>query len=373
KVRSSMTDTGIRYVRTYRSGIADANENIVSRRTWAWKERNYFQHSLNASKAIDIKFIGNDVGLLNVASSGGVVLQGALRNLTGPTTLTGTSIGAMEFGQIIAGNLTMTATNGSIGDPALAGSNHIKLDLQGTGALTASATGGVALWETKGDLRLVNVTGGNGSLVDLKADANLVDVNGAANNVVGGFVRLRSENAGIGSMADPLEIDVRSATGWIETSAAGDTGLTETDGDMRLLSVTANGGDVRLESVNGSMLDVNDAQQVDVETRTQLLQVAQRARLTASAGADQSIDKTLKAYNDQKEQDYLQYWQMRGLKENFDASGVSTGFTAAAYDAGYTFVLDAQTSQVLRTANGWGDAEIAAYQNQRTAFFHQAA
>ncbi|MFH1816163.1 MAG: leukotoxin LktA family filamentous adhesin [Pseudomonadota bacterium] len=373
KVRSSMTDTGIRYVRTYRSGIADANENIVSKRTWAWKERNYFQHSLNASKAIDIKFIGNDVGLLNVAGSGAVVLQGAVRNLTGPTTLTGTSIGATEFGQIIAGNLTMTATNGSIGGPAMAGSNHIKLDLQGTGALTASATGGVALWETKGDMRLVNVTGGNGSLIDLKADANLVDVNGAANNVVGGFVRLTSENAGIGSLADPLEIDVRSSNGWIETSAAGDTGLTETDGDMRLRSVSANGGDVRLESVNGSIVDVNEAQQVDVETRAQLLQAAQRARLTPASGANQSIDNTLKAYNDQKEQDYLQYWQMRGLKENFDASGISTGFTAAAYDAGYTFVLDAQTEQALRTANGWGDAEIAVYRNQRTAFFHQAA
>ena len=67
-----------------------------------------------------------------------------------------------------------------------------------------------------------------------------------------------------------------------------------------------------------------------METRAQLLQVAQRARLTASAGANQSVDNTLKAYNDQKEQDYLQYWQMRGLKENFDANGVSTGFTAAA-------------------------------------------
>ncbi|MCQ9380143.1 hypothetical protein [Methyloversatilis sp. XJ19-49] len=373
KVRSSMTDTGIRYVRTYRSGALDANENIVSKRSWAWKERNYFQHSLNASKAIDIKFIGNDVGLLNVAGSGAVVLQGAVRNLTGPTTLTGTSIGATEFGQIIAGNLTMTATNGSIGGPAMAGSNHIKLDLQGTGALTASATGGVALWETKGDMRLVNVTGGNGNLVDLKADANLVDVNGAANNVVGGFVRLTSENAGIGSLADPLEIDVRSSTGWIETSAAADTGLTETDGDMRLLAVSANGGDVRLESVNGSILDVNDAQQVDVETRAQLLQAAQRAGLTPASGANQSIDNTLKAYNDQKEQDYLQYWQMRGLKETFDANGISTGFTAAAYDAGYTFVLDTQTEQALRTANGWGDAEVAVYRNQRTAFFHQAA
>jgi filamentous hemagglutinin family protein len=355
------------------AGDLCVSKTYVSRKEWEWTERNYYVHSLNASKAINIQFIGHDTGLLNVSSNGALALQGAVRNLTGNTSLSGTGIVAGDVAQIIAGNLTMTATNGSIGGPALAGSNHIKLDLQGTGALTASATGGVALWETKGDMRLVNVTGGNGSLVDLKADANLVDANGTANNVVGGFVRLTSENAGIGSLADPLEIDVRSSNGWIETSAAGDTGLTETDGDMRLLAVSANGGDVRLESVNGSILDVNDAQQVDVETRAQLLQVAQRARLTASAGANQSVDNTLKAYNDQKEQDYLQYWQMRGLKENFDASGVSTGFTAAAYDAGYTFVLDAQTAQALRTANGWGDAEIAAYQNQRTAFFHQAA
>ncbi|MDP3871258.1 MAG: leukotoxin LktA family filamentous adhesin [Methyloversatilis sp.] len=355
------------------AGDLCVSKTYVSRKEWEWTERNYYVHSLNASKAINIQFIGHDTGLLNVSSNGALALQGAVRNLTGNTSLSGSSIVAGDVAKIIAGNLTMTASNGSIGGPALAGSNHIKLDLQGTGALTASATGGVALWETKGDMRLVNVTGGNGSLVDLKADANLVDANGAANNVVGGFVRLTSENAGIGSLADPLEIDVRSPNGWIETSAAADTGLTETDGDMRLLSISANGGDVRLESVNGSILDVNEAQQVDVETRAQLLQVAQRARLTASAGANQSVDNTLKAYNDQKEQDYLQYWQMRGLKENFDANGASTGFTAAAYDAGYTFVLDAQTAQALRTANGWGDAEIAAYQNQRTAFFHQAA
>ncbi|MDP3579185.1 hypothetical protein, partial [Methyloversatilis sp.] len=379
KTRSGVATRGVDslwVVDSYGSDCAGdlcVSKTYVSRKEWEWTERNYYVHSLNASKAINIQFIGHDTGLLNVSSNGALALQGAVRNLSGNTSLSGTSIVAGDVAQIVAGNLTMTATNGSIGGPATAGSNHIKLDLQGTGALTATATGGVALWETKGDLRLVNVTGGNGSLVDLKADANLVDANGTANNVAGGFVRLTSENAGIGSIADPLEIDVRSPNGWIQTSAAGDTGLTETNGDMRLLSVFANGGDVRLESVNGSIVDVNEAQQVDVETRAQLLQVAQRARLTASAGADLSIDKTLKAYNDQKKQDYLQYWQMRGLKENFDPSGVSTGFTAVAYDAGYTFVLDAQTAQALRTANGWGDAEIAAYQNQRTTFFHQAA
>ncbi|MBP6194337.1 MAG: leukotoxin LktA family filamentous adhesin, partial [Methyloversatilis sp.] len=379
KTRSGVATKGVDslwVVDSYGSDCAGdlcVSKTYVSRKEWEWTERNYYVHSLNASKGINIQFIGHDTGLLNVSSNGALALQGAVRNLTGNTSLSGTGIAAGDVAQIVAGNLTMTATNGSIGGPAMAGSNHIKLDLQGTGALTASATGGIALWETKGDMRIVNVSGGNGSLIDLKADANLVDENGSANNIVGGFVRLTSENARVGSIADPLDIDVRSSTGWIEASGGGDIGLTETDGDMRLLSVTSIGGDVRLQSVNGSIVDVNEAQQVDLETRAQLLQVAQRARLTASAGASQSVDNTLEAYNDQKEQDYLQYWQMRGLKENFDSDGKSLGLSAADFDAAYSFVLDAQTDQALRTANGWGDAEIAAYQNQRTAFFHQAA
>jgi hypothetical protein len=381
KTRSGVATKGVDslwVVDSYGSDCAGdlcVSKTYVSRKEWEWTERNYYVHSLNASKAINIQFIGHDTGLLNVSSNGALALQGAVRNLTGNTSLSGTNISAGEFGQIVAGNLTMTATNGSIGGPAMAGSNHIKLDLQGTGALTATC------------YRRHRPVGNQGRHAHRQChwrrqrqpDRPEGRCRSGRRQRLGhqcrrqASVRLTSENARVGSIADPLEIDVRSSTGWIEASGGGDIGLTETDGDMRLLSVTSIGGDVRLQSVNGSIVDVNEAQQVDLETRAQLLQVAQRARLTASAGASQSMDNTLEAYNDQKEQEYLQYWQMRGLKENFDSDGKSLGLSAANYDAAYTFVLDADTEKTLRTANGWGDAEIAAYQNQRTAFFHQAA
>lgn len=347
-----------------------------SRFDWAWSENNYYVHSLNASKPISINFIGYDTGLLNVTNgSNALQLQGAVRNLSGASTISAGSIGADAQAQIIARDLNLTATTGNIGTsaPKLADVHFVQVDLQSGGKLTASAAGSVSVQEVRGDMTLNSVSAGNGSQVDLRADGNIVDGNTTALDVQGGSIRLVSDNGAIGSVANPIELDLKSSTGVLDASAAKDIVLTETTGDMRVRKVESLAGDVTLSAPTGKMVDANDAEEVDLETKAQLLAVAKRARLQDADGAGDGEEATIQAYNAQKTQEYLQYWQMRNLHESFDASGASLGFTADAYDASFKFKLPAATAAQLKTLNGWSDTQVAAYEDQRTTTYHQAA
>lgn len=372
KVRTGTSDSGFYKTGSYYSGL---NEHITSKRDWAWTENNYYVNSLAASKGIGIQFIGYDTGLLSVANGNNALqLQGTVRNLTGSTALSAGSIAAEPLAQILAQNLTLEARSGSIGAPtADAGQSQlINIDLQNGGRLDASAVNsGIAIRELKGDLVVDRVRAGSGGLVDLRADANILQ--SGAGPLVAGQIRLVSDNGAVGAASVPLQVDVGAADGWLEVRAAKDIGIVETDGDMRILRIDSLAGDVSLSTRNGAILDVNGTGSVDIETRNELLDVARRARLTANDGAALSETATLLAYDAQKTQDYFQYWQMRGLSEQRDAEGKSLGFTAAAYDPAFKYVLPAATVAQLKTLNKWSDADIAAYQNQRTAFYHEAA
>ena len=361
KYRSTTSDTGTYYVNTTRSGLAGVNENIHSKREWRWSEYYYYDHSLYASMPIAIEFTGYDTGLLSVnAGAHDLSLKGAVRNLTGSTNFIGNNISSADAVIIQAKALNLTANAGSIGVNSLTPnlSDYIKINLQPDGELDASATAGITVWEQDGDLAIKRAQG-NG-IVHIMADGDLFNVaTGVA--VTGSSIRLTSENGKIGSVT-PMLVDVTSATGNLGAFAARSIDITENEGDLRLDSVRTLAGDVSLIANNGSIIDDNSIARVDVETRAQLLAVADRAGLRG-ASAVASEENTVQGYNLAKQQDYARYWQLR----NVQADG-----SADAYDMAYSFKLGAEEVTELKTNQGWSDTQLSQYEARQTLQYHRA-
>lgn len=376
KDRYERTGTSEYFVRRYRSGGADFYDNIESRRDWSWKERNFFTHSLAASRPVAINFIGADEGTLSVSSRDAAIKLGdTVRNLKGTTLLDAGLIGlagGVTAGQVIADRLTLTARSGAIGEFGNGSEvRPLEVQLAANGSVELRAGTDIALRAYQGGLRLGRVdTPGR---LYLQAEGDILRGGGATSALNAGDIRLISDNGSIGSLAAPLLINLPADRGGLEARAARDIGIAEATGDLRLGQVASSGGDVLLRAANGGIVDVDAVQSVKQETREALLGVARRAGLTADSGAQASVELNLQRYEQGKRQEYLSYWQMRGLKERFDSKGLSQGYTASAYDPKFVFSVDAGTAAQLKAANGWNDAQLAAWRDGQTAFYHRAA
>lgn len=343
----------------------DDYENYVTKRTWSWTESNYYVHSLNASKPIAIEFSGSKTGELTVNNaSKDLQLQGAVRNLTGTTTLTASSINAADTVIVTAKNLNLTASAGSIGSASLTNdsSTYLKTNQQAGGKLNATATGGIALWELDGSM---SVQGAHaGGIVNIKTDGDLIN---AATGIAisGSSIRLTSENGAIGSGSAML-VDTTSVTGNLSAFSAKSIDITENTGDLRLDSVTSIGGDVKLTAINGNIIDDNSVSKVDVEAKAALLAVADRAGLRGTSAAE-SEQNTVDGYNLAKQQEYSRYWQMRNVHK--DSKGA---YVADAYSTTYAYRLSAADITELKTNQNWTDLQVSQYEARQTAIYHKA-
>ncbi len=337
-----------------------------------WTVYEYYQHSLDASKTVNVTFTGYDTANVNVnAGTGKLLLGGLVRGLTGDTTLNGgAGIEALNGdARVVAGNLTLTSANGAIGSAA----NPIQIDLTDAdpakgladGKVTATAPLGVALKEISGDLRAATIRASNGD-VRLTADRNL---RGTTNGttVTGNNLNLVSISGEIGSDAAPLIVDTQGNATTLTADAAGNIHLREATGDLRVVQVRSEAGDVRLSVPNGSLLDANSAEVVDESTRDQLLALWDEMRLTG-AKAEQARDQGLQAQEGRLKQEYETYFQMRNLRRQADG-----GYVADAYDPGFAYHATGVQAAALKTANGWSDADLAAYETEQTAAYHAAA
>ncbi|MDI1360655.1 leukotoxin LktA family filamentous adhesin [Methylotenera sp.] len=343
----------------------DDREYYETKREWRWTESNYYVHSLNASKPISIEFSGFKTGELTVNNaSKDLQLQGAVRNLTGTTTLTAASINAADTVIVTAKDLNLTASAGNIGIASLTNdaSSYIKTNLQTGGKLNATATGGIALWEQDGSMSIQGAHAGG--IVNIKSDGDLINVaTGVA--VSGSSVRLTSDNGAIGSGTAML-VDTTSATGNLSALAAKSIDITESTGDLRLDSVTSIGGDVNLTALNGNIIDDNSVYKVDVEAKAALLAVADRAGLRGTSAAE-SEQNTVKGYNLAKQQEYARYWQMRNVHK--DSNGA---YVADAYSTTYAYHLTASDITELKTNQNWTDLQVSQYEARQTTIYHKA-
>lgn len=375
KDRYARTVTPEYYTRRYRSGGADFYDNIETRRDWGWKERNFYTHSLAASRPVAIRFIGDDVGTLSVVSAQAPIKLGdTLRNLKGTTTLDAARIGlagGATAGQVIADTLVLRARDGAIGEFAGSQVQPLEVQLSSTGSVDLRAATDIALRAYQGGLRLGRTeTGGR---LSLQAEGDIVRGGGATSALTAGEIRLVSDNGSIGSLAAPLLINLPADRGTLDAQAAHDIGIAEATGDLRVRQVASSGGDVLLRAAQGAIVDVDSVQSVNAETRDALLGVARRAGLTADSGAQAGVEATVRRYEQGKRQEYLAYWQMRGLTERFDKKGASLGYSARAYDPAFVYTVDPATAAQLKQANGWSDAQLASWRDSQTAFYHRAA
>ncbi|MDO9281267.1 MAG: leukotoxin LktA family filamentous adhesin [Methylotenera sp.] len=337
--------------------------------THTWTEKSSFVNSIRASEAINIQFIGHDVGALNVSSANSNLnLAGAVRNLSGITTLTAKDITAADTVVVSAKTLNVTATAGSIGRAALTNeaSSYIKTNLQAGGTLAANATGSIALWEQDGAIAIQGAHADG--IVNIKADGDLINVaTGVA--VSGSSVRLTSNNGAINGAigsGSTMLVDTTSTTGNLSVFAAKNIDITESDGNLRLDSVTSIGGDVNLTTTNGSIIDDNSVSKVDVETKVALLAAADRAGLLGTS-AEASEANTVRGYNQAKQQEYDSYWKMRNVHKNSDGL-----YVADAYSTSFTYHLSAADVTELKTNQNWSDSQVSQFEARQTAAYHKA-
>ena len=346
------------------------SEDVKSGSDWKWTVQEYFQHSLGASKSVKVNFTGHETAQVDVNSSTGQVLLGGLvRSLNGAANVTATK-GIQQLNEqavIVARDVNLSASTGAIGSAA----KPVQVNLVDTdasrglvaGALSATARDGVAIRETDGDLRIAALQATAGAL-NITADRHILTTN-PATILRGNDIRLASLSGDIGTFAAPLRIDT-GVNGALSADAAGDIELTEVSGDLRVQQVRSRAGDVGLSVPTGSLLDANEVDRPDLIAERDLNSLWDAMSLRgdpARASADQAILNDERRVN----AEYQRYWQLRNVK---DLGGGN--FSADAFDPGFRFQLSAAQAAALKAANNWGDADVAAYEQQQTQAFQQA-
>lgn len=342
-------------------------EEVTIGTRFDWKVSEIFHHSLNASKSVNVNFVGHDAGdagVSVVSAKGKVLIGDTVRSLTDTLKIDAAKgIEQLnENGRLVGSNVNLSAAQGAIGTAL----NPVRIDLtdaQGSipdGTVSAEAKTGVHLREVEGDMRvkLARATEGD---VSLQAERSLLV---ASNPVIqGANISLSAERGGIGSST--VAFLVNTGAGVLKADAAEDIRITESSGDLRVHHVRSEGGNVTLIAP-GSLIDANDVETEDTKTRTDLELLWDELALRGGA-AQSKADRTVEAYERSVTQDYRAYWQMRNAHQ--DAQG---NWVADAYDPAYAYSVSSGMANALKKANGWNDADVAAFAQRETARYHAA-
>lgn len=346
--------------------------------------------TLKADYPIAIEFSGWDTGTISVSSASDVILNGDIRNSAGTTTITAGDA-SVALGGVSTTNRSIVQNN----DLALISSRDLMLSATGSvggtlnsdparsiqtatgGVLNATAgNGNVLVTQTIGDMQVGSVmaTGnplsGTGRVV-LNSDGNILAASGAS-LIQGGRVELTSENGGIGSIADPLAVNVGYTDNLVDRRfhglralAAGDVGIEthawsgNADGSLLVDTVLSRGGDVRLVSP-GRILDNNPLEQIDTRTWNELLNFWDSLGLRVGQASNQAKqEQAVRAFEHGMTQNYQIYWLIRQRQ----ADG------GAAYDAFFQYSATQAERDVL-TAQGMTALQIAQFEQNRTQQYH---
>ena len=148
-----------------------------------------YHHSIRADYDISIEFTGSAQGKVDVKSNGNVIIDGAIKNASGDTTIESEKAIYYKTSEpIISRNITLKAKAGiGINLPVL-------IDLQG-GALKASTTNGnIHVKEVAGPLTVEQAISNNGN-VRLEAETNITATANA--NVQGNLIELIASHGAI--------------------------------------------------------------------------------------------------------------------------------------------------------------------------------
>ncbi|MEX8518634.1 MAG: leukotoxin LktA family filamentous adhesin [Leptothrix sp. (in: b-proteobacteria)] len=331
--------------------------------------------SFKADHNIGIDFIGFDQGGLKVDSKADVLVQGAIHNVAGTTTLssTGSILQKGDKGLISTKNLDLTAA-GSIGsyDLQTQTATPLKLAITAGGIINASAANGnVVLSQTLGNLNLglVNAAGkAADGLGRLMIDA-AGDIQGAAGyDIQANLMDLTSRTGTIGSIDTPLKLkvgytDELMSRGYygLTASAQNDIGIQSigwsgnANGDLLVNTVVSQGGDVRLKTA-GRIIDNNAIEGINHTTWDGLLKYWDSVGLRSGTQENADLlNQAVASLENLRTQDYRLYWQIRARQAD-----------SSVFDPTFTYTATKAERDALNMTN----LQIADFETARTAQYH---
>ena len=320
--------------------------------------RTITRYTVQADNPINISFIGQDVGGLDISSTGNVVLLGSLYNQTGTTSIkTSGSLTQASAGLVTqAKNLTLEAGTG-IGTSQQALNVEVGHGTTGSGTIGSlsakTVTGDLDIAGLNGDLNLAKLETGNGN-IDLSAQGNITANAGVV--LRGQAITLDASHGSIGSASALLNIDTNSlglaaaSTAKLNAHASQGIFLNETSGDLLLDQAIADGGDVVINVANGDLIDANTTLAYDKRTLDEAKALWNSMDLTG-AGAEAARIAQEKVLQQEGQSSYARYWQMRT-----DANG-----HILAYDVNQGSLSSSLVAQILAQDPS---ADIAAMQAQ---------
>ncbi|WP_302173380.1 leukotoxin LktA family filamentous adhesin [uncultured Hydrogenophaga sp.] len=336
----------------------------TSSEKYSWTVYESYHHSVNASQRVAVKFIGYDSSNVSVDTNGQLLIGGLVRSVAGGLSLDATQgIAALNpDARVLGQQVTLSSTAGAIGSAAA----PVRVELVNGGSLTASGRDGVSVATARGDLVINSVSSTQGD-VNLSAEGSIRSTT-AGTSITGNNVNLVSLNGGIHGLMDNLALQVETlgTNSVLSAAAVGNIRLQEATGDMRVRQVASAAGDVFL-TTPGQLVDANTVERTDEQTRNQLLALWTEMGLTGPS-AQAALERNLQSQKVLLQQQYENYFRMRNLKRQDDGS-----FTADAYNASFRFQLtQVQAAALLSVNDGWGAAELAAYEAQQTTAYHAA-
>jgi len=387
--------------------------------------------SLKADNPIGVHFIGTNSGGITIASNSNVVLTNNISNIGGLTSITASGAGHSVVNASTSSMLTSRglyldagASVGGVkyGVGITPDAENAAIVINQTGAGTGPGSDSVTAIARDGNVTMYSSTNivtdqitATGAAADSKGNVSLFALNSISGVdsgalISGNKVNLTALSGSIGSTADGQQLHVNSgftenpllrpfgedptqqAYLGLTATAGGDIGIKST-GTMLVDKVLSIGGDVRLVSETGYILDNNPVEAVDTRTYIGLLGYWQSLGLMA-AGVSESVDDAgipIDGDNNQKKQEqlvlshensttqsYRQYWEIRETQ----ADG------GAAYQADYSFELDTDSQQGKALTKYFTERAIAAessdveasvasdiadYNDQKTTEYHKLA
>lgn len=316
-----------------------------------------YEHRLKADYPIQIAFAGADNGALNINAKGSVIFGGGVSNVAGQTTAVSQNGSLLTAGKQITfetANTALSALGGRIG--SLDG--EFRMDQVAGATITATARDAIDLREMRGDMIVVsatttNNTGGQGAAetgnIRLTAKGNVVGAS-ATSLVSGRNIDLRSTDAGIGSAAQTLRVDLQG--GRLSARARTDVDISEIAGDLGVNLVRSDLGSVTLRVPFGSILDRNNLETRDIRTQDELVELWAEDLGLYGAGLDARAEQQVAAIEAERTRSYQDYWARR----------------SAAGGGAISYALPDDIRDAL-TSSGYSQDMIDAYAAERAALY----
>ena len=289
---------------------------------------NYYTHTIQADRPIDIQFIGDAEGSIVVkGGNSNVVVDGALENEFGVTSISTTGTIRTTSGGIqgsIGGRQVNLVAGGGIGIARDAVRVDLTVPKAGVGVAdhprldASTSNGAIFVQQASGDLWVGNVTAGGGRDVALTAGGSILAT--GSQLVSGGAITLTALSGDIGTAGTQINIDTGGSNRDLLRAYAseGAIHLRETSGDLRLFEVLAR-DDVSITVVSGNLLDANTNQQRDERAISELRAgVWSDLSLTGSKAA-QKVADTKTALATAKTNEYREYWTVRNTQRDAKA------------------------------------------------------